>query len=247
MAAGKNVFVRPNNVKNDDKKKKEKKLPKDVIEEKDKQDDQESTKLDPNKCQSKLPNIELKTIEREFWTRIDIKGIFFIGGSMGKHKGGVSALQVTNNNRLVAISLDNGNLLLYDMAYQNKKIDNEEDGSSPFLIRAISNIKGVIKHIEFSEDCFSQVLVVFEDGNVKVFHINQNNGKIVDRCRYATKEQLKHRSVFEMKEKISMNYNFCLSEDEANNYLPGTNLRLTKAMFHPSFTFTGTQHSYMLN
>ena len=50
-----------------------------------------------------------------------------------------------------------------------------------------------------------------------------------------------------MKEKINLNYQYCLSEDESNNYLPGTNLKLSKAMFHPSFTFTGRQLSYMLN
>jgi hypothetical protein len=133
------------------------------------------------------------------------------------------------------------------MAYNNHKIDNEVDGGEPFLIRVISNIKGKIKNLEFSSDCFSQLLAMFEDGTVKVYHINQSNGKKIDKLRYANKEQLKYRSIFEMKEKIYMNYNFCLSDDEASNYLPGTNLKLTGANFHPSTTFTGTQHCYMLN
>ena len=43
-----NNFIRPNAIKMDDKKKVEAKLPKDIIEEKDKKEDSEATKLDPN-------------------------------------------------------------------------------------------------------------------------------------------------------------------------------------------------------
>lgn len=84
VAAGKDVFVRPSNIKADEKKKQSKPVAKDLVEEKDKKDDMEATKLNPNKCLITVPNAELKHIEREFWSRIDISSAFFVGGSMGK-------------------------------------------------------------------------------------------------------------------------------------------------------------------
>ena len=58
-AAGKNVFMRPSNIKTEEKKKKEAKLPTEIMEEKDKKDDLEATLLDPNKCKTKLPSLEI--------------------------------------------------------------------------------------------------------------------------------------------------------------------------------------------
>ena len=84
----------------EEKKKIEAKLPKDIVEEKDKKDDAEAIKLDPNNCESKLPSSEIKAIEREFWSRIEIKASFFFGGTLGKSKGGITALAISNNSRL---------------------------------------------------------------------------------------------------------------------------------------------------
>lgn len=37
----------------------------------------------------------------EVWERIDSKVAIFFGGSLGKYKGGITALEVSNNSRLV--------------------------------------------------------------------------------------------------------------------------------------------------
>lgn len=38
-----------------------------------------------------------------------------------------------------------------------------------------------------------------------------------------------------------------MSDDEASNHMPAKNLKIEKALFHPSFTFTGMQQSYVVN
>lgn len=102
----------------DDKKKVEAKLPKDIIEEKDKKEDSEATKLDPNNWEHILPGQEIKAIEREFWSRIEVKASYFFGGTLGKTKGGITAITVSNNSRLVGVALSTGFILVYDMIYQ---------------------------------------------------------------------------------------------------------------------------------
>lgn len=156
MPAGKDVFVRPSNIKTEEKKKKQSQLPKDIVEEKDRKDDMEATKLNPNKCLINIPSAELKNIEREFWARIDVSGAIFVGGSLGKKKAGVSAFALSNNSRLVALGLNNGQILVYDMIYQNKPQlngDNLEDSEGELLlIRFVTGLKAAVTHIEFSSD-----------------------------------------------------------------------------------------------
>lgn len=48
-----------------------------------------------------------------------------------------------------------------------------------------------------------------------------------------------------MKEKFSINYTYCLTEEDDSQQ--EANLKLTNGMFHSSFTFTGIQFSYMIN
>ena len=98
----KDVFVRPSNIKQEEKKKEKKKQPKDLIEEQDRKDDLEALRLDPNECETKLPSSDLKNIELEFWSRIEIKPQFFFGGTAGRQKGGITALDASNDARYVA-------------------------------------------------------------------------------------------------------------------------------------------------
>lgn len=48
-----------------------------------------------------------------------------------------------------------------------------------------------------------------------------------------------------MKEKLTMDYVYCLSEEDPNPQTIG--LKISNSIFHSSFTFTGMQLSYMLN
>lgn len=113
-----NNYIRPNIIKMDEKKKVEAKLPKDIVEEKDKKEDSEAFKLDPNYWEYQLPSSEIKAIEREFWSRIEVKASYFFGGTLGKSKGGVTAIAVSNNSRMVGVALTTGFILVYDMVYQ---------------------------------------------------------------------------------------------------------------------------------
>ena len=248
LAAGKNVLTNPNNIKIEEKKKKkEKKQPKDIIEDQDKKDDRESKKLEPQKCINSFPNLDVMRMEEEFWKRIEINTVSFVGGSLGRYKGGITALQVSNNSRLVAIGLDSGYILVYDLVYQSKEEGIRDEGhGSPYLIRAVINLKFAVQEIEFSSDNFTQLIATFTNGTSKVYNINQHAGKI-DKLKYAKKEQIMQRTIFQMEEKLHLTPNYCLSIDEERNVIPGTSYKIEKTLFFPSFTFTGIQHSYLFS
>ncbi|CAI2368323.1 unnamed protein product [Moneuplotes crassus] len=230
--------------KNEEKKAKEKK-PKDIKEEKEKQDDKESKKLDPSKCINSFPSADVMKMEEEFWKRIDINEVSFVGGSLGRYKGGVTAVQVSHNSRLVAIGLDAGYILLYDLVYQSKEEGIKDKGhGSPYLIRVVSNIKSSVVNLEFSYDNYTQLIATFADGTAKVYNINQHAGGL-DKFKYAKKDQLAQRTIFQMEEKMFLNSSYCLSLDESSNTILGTSYKLDITTFFPSLTFTGMQHSYI--
>ncbi len=147
VAASNKVFMRPNNIKTEEKKKKADKQPKDIIEEKDKKDDNEAIKLDPNLCEKGINSAEVKGIERELWSRIEETNTFFFGGTMGKSKGGVTALEISNNGRIASIGIDNGVILIYDLITE-----------PPSVSRVITGIKCPIKSITISDDSYSQLM-----------------------------------------------------------------------------------------
>lgn len=155
-----------------------------------------------------MPSFDLRNIEKEFWARLDIESINFVGGSLGKYKGGVEAMAISNNSRLLAIAINNGNICIYDMIYQSKLQEKDDEVKHPYLIRIATGIKSPVARMEFSTDSYSQILVVFEDGTARVYNVHQPGSKLIEKSRYARKEQLKKNLIFSLEERFNLNSNF---------------------------------------
>ena len=63
----------------------------------------------------------------------------------------------------------------------------------PFLMRVVSGLKSKVKYLQFSDDSYSQIMAILEDGNVKLFLINQSGPKSLDKWVYATSKQLSQK------------------------------------------------------
>jgi len=239
--------MRPNNIKTEEKKKKEEKLPQEIIEEKDRKEDMESIKLTPNKSEARLPSTELKNVEKEFWAHVNVGAIDFVGGSLGKYRGGITAMTISNDSRLVAIALDNGNLLIYDMIPQVRNEVEEDDIQFPLLIRIASGLKSIVIKLEFTTDSYSQLLAVFADGTARSYNVYQPGNKTIAKSKYANKDQTSTDLIFSLQERINLTPQFCYSDDEVNNHSASSGIKIEDAVFFPSYSFTGMQYSYLLN
>lgn len=125
--------------------------------------------------------------------------------------------------------------------------DDEAKTENPFLIRIVPKIKAYAKRVIFSDDSTSQLMVVFTDGTVRVYNLNEIGEKErMKKNSYVNKAQLKNNAIFQPVEMENFDFNYCIIDDDNENYLAKTNLKLSKGIFHPTINQSGLQLSYML-
>jgi WD40 repeat protein len=76
--------------------------------------DETAEVLDPNLCITFVNAPEIKDIEVEYFNIVKYESSRLFGGSLGSKSGGVTALAIAPNGRLVAEALTNGAILIYD-------------------------------------------------------------------------------------------------------------------------------------
>ena len=76
--------------------------------------DEDAEELDPNNCLMYIVNNEVKDIEQDFFSFVELESALYFGGSLGAKSGGVTALAISPNGRLIAIAITGGAILVYD-------------------------------------------------------------------------------------------------------------------------------------
>ena len=59
-------------------------------------------------------NVEIKNIEEEYFSNVNYNSSRLFGGTLGSKSGGITAICISANGRIIAYALNNGTILVYD-------------------------------------------------------------------------------------------------------------------------------------
>ena len=78
--------------------------------------DEDADVLDPSECLTFVNNPEAKALELDYFSQVGFERSQVFGGTLGAKSGGVTALAVSVNRRMVAEAVNNGQVLVYDVS-----------------------------------------------------------------------------------------------------------------------------------
>ena len=64
-----------------------------------------------------MGEMTIKQLEQEYFSNINLEESLIFGGSMGQSSGGVTALSISDNGKLIAEAISNGSILIYDTEF----------------------------------------------------------------------------------------------------------------------------------
>lgn len=127
--------------------------------------DENADVLDPSECLTFINNQEVKQIERDYFGPVNLERCHIFGATLGNKSGGVTALTVSHNKQIVAQAVNNGQILVYNIAKNYQ------------LMRKITTKNtSVYTRLEISRDNISQIIAVSVAGSVvKSFLMKDKN------------------------------------------------------------------------